>query len=255
MGLRERIKLAPSAAAESANNGLRKAGDELDRRGIDVGELSRSVQASSRTYAAKAQDNAIHARDQLEQSGVDVNAFYSAAVEGIGVTNRHGEMRRWRVAKAALRPTRTTRGAATGLVREALRQRRELASAGRALAAPGRTEFAQLELDQSFYAELIDWIIAESGVDDTDEQRAQVLVFLADVGIDAVAESVLPPKPHAAYAGSMDEESVDLAHRTSVLLKLAPDSKFELLGRLERARTSAIETGLRQGSIRPVAGD
>jgi hypothetical protein len=249
MGLRDRIKSASSAAAESASNRVGGARDELSRRGIEVEELSRSVQANSRTYAAKAHDNAIHARDQLKQSGVDVNAFYSAAAEGIRVTNRHGEIRTWRVAKAALRPTRTMRGAATSLAREALRQRRELASAAYVLTAPGRTEFAQLELDESFYAELIDWIIAESGVDDTDEHRAQVLTFLADVGIDTVAESVLSPESHAEYAGSVDNDSVDLAHRTSALLALAPDSKFELLDRLERARSSAIERGLTLGAI------
>ncbi|MEW6155343.1 MAG: hypothetical protein AB1673_15360 [Actinomycetota bacterium] len=53
---------------------------------------------------------------------VDVESLKQTAIEGSGVTNKKGEVKGWRVAKAMTNPTRTAQNVAGSIGREAIRQ-------------------------------------------------------------------------------------------------------------------------------------
>ncbi|MDQ1710814.1 MAG: hypothetical protein QOE45_264 [Frankiaceae bacterium] len=71
---------------------------------------------------------------------IDVDALREVAIDSFGVTNRKGEIKGWRVAKAAVNPAGTGRKVVKAVGKEVLRQRRTGADAA-ALAdeQPGNT--------------------------------------------------------------------------------------------------------------------
>lgn len=258
MGFRDRVKAVSQAAAEAASKGTERARTQLERRGIDVdgvipspGEGDSSVRSMARELAGKgaaaAQDGATKARSRIDQSGVDLQALSSSALTGAGLTNSHGDVAAWRVARAALRPTKVTRGVAMSVAREALRQRRALSAGGRAPAGLGLDSFAGLELDEGFFSELVDWIIADSGVEDTDQGRAQVWFYLADSGVDAFARRVLNPEDRRSFQAAVAGHAFDPARHVAVLLSLAPASQPDLLRHLDTLRQYAVQARLDSG--------
>jgi hypothetical protein len=73
-----------------------------------------------RTLAQAAEE----ARQTDVMQRIDVNALREVAVDSSGVTNRHGDIKRWRVAKAAINPAGTGAKVVKAVGKEMLRQRR-----------------------------------------------------------------------------------------------------------------------------------
>ena len=61
-------------------------------------------------------------------SGLDATALAKAAAASSGVTDRRGDVKRWRVAKAGIHPAATVGNVAKGVGSEVVRQKRERTS-------------------------------------------------------------------------------------------------------------------------------
>lgn len=215
MGLRDRAKAASKAAMEAGSKGAQLARGELEKRGVDVGALS------------------------------------TAVTDGLGVANRRGELKRWRIAKAALRPTKTGKNLAVNVAREAMRQRRSISAA-----QPLRQDAVatvDVALDDTFYGDLLDWVIADAGVVDDDANRTQLVVFFAQAGVDRVAEEILSPPAFLAYCAEVDELPLDLRTRAEALLARSPTVRPRLLERLDELRQSAVDLGRRDSRLQLVS--
>jgi len=64
------------------------------------------------------------ARNSDALSDIDLAALKDAAVSSSGVASRRGEVKRWRVARAAINPTVTATSVAKGVAAEIVRQKR-----------------------------------------------------------------------------------------------------------------------------------
>jgi hypothetical protein len=74
------------------------------------------------------------AADKVRQSDVvqdiDVESLVEVAIDATGATNRRGEVKRWRVAKAAINPAGTVSNVVRAVGKEAARQRSRSQVAG-----------------------------------------------------------------------------------------------------------------------------
>lgn len=76
------------------------------------------------------------ARNSDALSTLDVAALKDVVVSSSGVAGRRGEIKRWRVAKAAINPTATATSVAKGVAAERMRQKRSNTASGEGTASP-----------------------------------------------------------------------------------------------------------------------
>jgi len=83
--------------------------------------------------AAKAKEAALHktkeaverAKESEAFADADMAAILDAAKEGSGITNRKGEVKKWKVAKAAMNPAGRGMDVAKSVGKEVYRQKRD----------------------------------------------------------------------------------------------------------------------------------
>jgi hypothetical protein len=247
MSFKDRAKAASRAALEGGANGAKRARQEMEKRGVEMDGLAAGATDAARLTAGKAHEGLARARDGAAARRADVRAFAGAAVDGLGVADRRGKVKKWRIAKAALRPTKTGRAVATNLALEAWRQRQALRGSG---GAPGGEH--SIELDDQYFGDLLEWVIADAGIPDDDQNRAQLMLFFSESGIDEVATRNLDSGSFQSYFERVDGECLSLAARTRTLLDLSPELEGQLLLRLDELRARALEAGREGGGLRLV---
>jgi hypothetical protein len=91
-----------------------------------MGWRDKAQQARTAAKEALQNDTVQHVKDVglQELQELDLRALRDAAAASAGVANRKGDVKMWRVAKAAGNPARTAKKVARGVGGEVLRQRR-----------------------------------------------------------------------------------------------------------------------------------
>lgn len=127
----------PSGAKEAKTKGLAAARRMADKaRGSD---LARSVGTAASTGAKRVSDTA---KDPDRRAAFLATAYpmLDAAVDGAGVRNKKGEVKAWRVARAAVRPRKTVAALTQAAAEEGGRQVLEAGKGRTAPMSPTDTE-------------------------------------------------------------------------------------------------------------------
>ena len=147
---------------------------------------------------------------------------------------------------------RTGRRVTSSVVSEMLRQRSNLTITPSP--ARGETPIEHqnpiVHLDEDFYASFVDLVLAEACVADDEQNRAQLIVYLVEGGVEAVAQTHLVPDDFAAFHLDVGGISVDPAVWTAALFRIAPEAESLLLDRLQEIRSQAAEVGRELGLLR-----
>ena len=178
---------------------------------------------------------------ELQKRGLDGGALAGAAADGLGLRNRKGEMKKWRVAKPLLMPASKGRSVIKSVGGELVRQMRS--------SRMGVPEVASDAFDEELFVGLIDWAVEAGGVPDEEGQRFRAAVRLGSDGIDGYASQILEPAELNAYEREIDETDIDLPRRAAALLRRRPDHAAGLLSHLEAVRDELLRSGRETGSF------
>jgi hypothetical protein len=170
---------------------------------------------------------------RMDSAGVDSHAFKDAALDGISITRRDGSVSARKAATKLLNPAGVGKDLTKSLAREAFRQRNELRAALHEGPPP-----PSVSIDDEFFEEMIDWIIGESGFEDTSDVRTRVAHRIYDLGIEATAHTVLSPTDYEFFHDRFGTGEIELTESALALTAYEPRAHEPLISRLDDLRVS-----------------